>query len=67
MAYGIVHFFAAGTKEAGTTRHSRRYIPAESGCRKVRPSTRLAPLLVAGRSWWFTSPRRAGRHSAITP
>ena len=66
MAYGIVHFFAGGTKEQYDASLAAVH-PAESGCRKVRPSTRLARRLVAGPSWWFTTPRRVGKGSAMTP
>ena len=48
MAYGIVHFFAGGTRSS-TTHPWRRYIPAEQGCRKGKPFTQLARRLVAGR------------------
>ena len=65
MAYGIVHFFAGGTKSR-TTHHWRRYIPAEPGCRKGKPFTPLARRLVAGRCLRSTSPRRVGSASVMT-
>ena len=47
MAYGIVHFFAGGTKDQYGASLAAVH-PAEQGCRKGKPFTQLARRLVAG-------------------